>query len=184
MTREFSICLLPDQATADKILQLRAEMPTSPYRDDTPHVTLLRGVVSPTDVNDEQLLHTLESFLEPDSNLPANFQVKKIANRSSHLYSSSSLVILQAGKQVKSYRKKVIRTLKQNGYTIPLLDRAIYIPHLTIRLGVPVKDQTRKTAAQLFPHGSDATCGSWMVLRLTAAEPTRLMREISLVDID
>lgn len=64
LTPEFSICLkLTDEATK-AINAIRQTLPPSPYRDDTPHLTLLRTIRAPLPMNDKELLDDMAQLLE------------------------------------------------------------------------------------------------------------------------
>src|SRR5262245_8857881 len=94
MTSEFSICLLLDRKTAQSVESIRQTLPVSPYRDDTPHVTLLRAIKSPSRMSDTDLLKDMEKLLGLSKNLPLSATVIKPANRFSPLFKTSSLVVL------------------------------------------------------------------------------------------
>jgi hypothetical protein len=118
LTSEFSICLTSDQEKARAVEAARKILPTSPYRDDTPHVTLLRTIKTPSPTSDADLLQDMKRLLELSKALPLTATVHKLANRFSPLFRVSSLVLLHASPEMKIYRKNVQKILKANNYSL------------------------------------------------------------------
>lgn len=180
LTNEFSICLLLNTKTTRTVQAIRQTLAASPYRDDTPHVTLLRTIKSPTHMGDRDLLEDMERLLQLSARLPLSATVLQPANRFSPLFRVSSLVLLKASPEVKMYRKNIIRVLKANNYSISLFERLIYLPHISIRLGVPYSKQARATTEQSFRPGTQVIFNKWILLRDIKKDGKYLVKEIAL----
>lgn len=143
VTSEFSICLALDPTAAQAVNTVRHMLPASPYRDDTPHVTILRTIKCPSPVSDTDLLRDMERLLELSKGLPLTAAARKLANIFSPLFRVSSQIQLYASPEMKTYRKHIMRTLKANNYSVGLLSRLVFLPHISVRLGVPYTGQAR-----------------------------------------
>ena len=179
MTFEFSICLTLDPKITQAVDAIRQILPISPYRDDTPHITLLRAIKSPSQVSDRDLLRDMERLLELSKNLPLTATVHKPANRFSPLFRLSSVVLLHASPEMKLYRKNVIRTLKANNYSIGR-ERLVFFPHISIRLGVPYTDNAKAMTEQNFSPEKKIIFNKWVILRDIKKDGKYLVKEIAL----
>jgi hypothetical protein len=177
-TSEFAICFLLDRKSTQAVEAIRRTLPASPYRDDTPHVTLLR-TRSPALMSDSDLLRDMERLLELSGNLPLTAVVHKPANRFSPLFRVSSLVLLHASPQMRSYRKRVMRTLKANNYSIGWFERLLSLPHISIRLGVPYTKQAEAMTEHNFKPGAQLTFSTWVILRDIKKDGKYLVKEIA-----
>lgn len=178
MTSEFSICLLPDPQTAQTVEVIRETLPASPYRDDTPHVTLLRAIRTPSQMSDTDLLQDMERLLELSKSLPLTATVRKPANRFSPLFGVSSLVLLQASPATKSYRKNIARILKANNYSVGRLECLAFYPHVSIRLGVPYTKHAKAMTERSFSPGTKLAFNKWIILRDIKKDGKYLVKEI------
>jgi 2'-5' RNA ligase len=169
LTREFSICLLPtDDVTAD-IEALRAKLPESPYRDDTPHITLLRGVSSGTDMSDEALVDDVGTALSLSNRLPLLGTVKLVDNKSNQFYTDTGVVILESSKELLNFRKDAVNRLLEHGYTVEAQELNTYTPHITVRLGVPLLDKFMDETRTMFDNRT-ITFSRWLLFRLVRSE--------------
>jgi len=178
MTSEFSICLTLDRKCTQAVDAIRQTLPASPYRDDIPHVTLLRSIKCPAQVSDRDLLRDMERLLGLSKNLPLTATVHKSANRFSPLFRFSSLVLLHASPEMKSYRKNVIRILKASNYSIGR-ERLIFLPHISIRLGVPYTKHAKVMTEQSFPTEAKIIFSQWIILRDIQKDGKYLVKEVS-----
>ena len=178
LTSEFSICLLPDLQTVQAVEAIRQTLPASPFRDDTPHISLLRRIKSPALMSDEELLQDMARLLDLSKGLPLIATVHKSINRYSPLFRVSSMVLLQASPEMKAYRKRMLTTLKASNYSVAL-ERLIFLPHISVRLGVPYTDKAKSMAEQGFHPGAKITFNKWIILRDIKKDGKYLVREIS-----
>ncbi len=179
LTSTFSICLALDDKTTRAVEDIRRTLPASPYRDDTPHVTLLRSIKTPSVMSDTELLQGIERLVELSKHLPLSATMNKSANRFSPLFRTSSLVLLHPSPEMKQYHKSVIKTLRANNYSVSL-ERFVFSPHISIRLGVPFTEQARVMVEKSFVLGAELTFNRWMILRDIKKDGKNLVREIAL----
>ncbi len=177
LTREFSICLLPSDDVATDIEAIRNSLPDSPYRDDIPHITLLRGITANTDLSDDALVQDVESILSPGDNLPFEGHVLGIANKSNQFYSSTGLILLEASSQLIEFRKQVVDHLEQRGYSVEAQELTDFTPHVTIRLGVALEGTSLHDAEELF-RDRIITFSSWLVFRLIREDDKRVTHQV------
>lgn len=180
MTSEFSICLRLDSKATRAVDAIRQTLPASPYRDDTPHITLLRTIKTPSPMGDTDLLQDMERLLELSKNLPLTATVHKSANRFSPLFRVSSLVVLRASPEMQAYRKNIIRILRANNYSVGLLERLAFFPHISVRLGVPYTQEARAMTERSFVPGSKCILSMWIILRDIKKDGKYLVKEIAL----
>jgi 2'-5' RNA ligase len=179
MTSVFSICLLLDKKSTKAVNDIRQTLPASPYRDDTPHITLLRAIKSSSRMSATDLLRDMEKLLKLSKNLPLTATVHKSANSFSPLFKISSMVLLQASPAMKKYRKDIIKTLRANNYSVNL-ERIVFSPHISVRLGVPYTKQARVMTEQSFELGSELACDRWVILRDIKKDGKYLVKEIAM----
>lgn len=142
-------------------------------------MTLLRTIRSPSRMSDSDLLQDIERLLDVSKSLPLTATIRKPANRFSPLFRSSSLVILGASPEMKAYRKNILRILTANGYSVGLLERLAFFPHITIRLGIPLTREARGMAGQRFKPGDMIRFNEWIILRDIRKDGKYLVREVS-----
>lgn len=176
-THEFSICLLPNEDITIDINSLRQDLPESPYRDDIPHITILRGISTNDHLSDEDLLNKVDSLLAISNKLPISGSVHSVANASNRYYSLSSGMKLHASKELLNFRNEVITRLKANGFSIETQELANYIPHITIRLGAPLIGESLTRAEALFV-GRSVSFNEWFLFRVIKQNDRRIMHEI------
>ena len=177
LTQEFSICLIPTDDIIDEVESLRHELPKSPYRDDIPHITLLRGISSSREMSDQALLEDIDSLLAISDKLPLQSTVTGIANKSGKFYSTTSGLILHPSDELLSYRANVADKLSENDYTIEAEELLEYMPHITIRLGVPIEGDKYKRAQELF-EAKVISFNHWVLFRLVLVDGKRTMHEV------
>lgn len=178
MTSEFAICLTLDRKNRQAVNAIRQSLPASPYRDDTPHITLLRAIKSPSETSDSDLLQDIERLLKLSENLPLTAIVYKPANRFSPMFRwTSSLVLLRASPEMKAYRKNVIKILKANNYSVGL-ERLVFLLHISIRLGIPYTGKAKAITEQSFGPGTKLTFNKWLILRDIRKDGKYLVKEI------
>ena len=180
VTSEFSICLTLDRKATQAVDAIRQTLPPSPYRDDTPHVTLLRTIKCPSQMSDADLLHDMEKLLELSKNLPLTATAHKPANIFSPLFRVSSQVQLHASPEMKSYRKHIMRILRANNYSVGLFEHFAFLPHISVRLGVPYTKQARLMTEQSFVPETKITFSKWIILRDIKKDGKYLVKEIAL----
>jgi len=179
LTSSFSICLTLDNETTQAVEAIRQTLPPSPYRDDTPHITLLRTIKTPSPMSDADLLQDMERLLELSKNLPLTATVDKLANRYSPLFSVSSLVILRASPELKTYRKNVLKILRANNHSVGIIERLGFLPHISVRLGVPYTEKAKAMTAQSFSSATELTFSKWIILRDIKKDGKYLVKEIA-----
>ena len=179
LTSEFSICLTLGNKTTQDVDAIRHAMPASPYRDDTPHVTLLRTIKTSSPMSDAALLQDIERLLEISQNVSFTVTVHKPVNRFSPLFGVSSLVLLYASREMKSYRKNMIKILRAHNYSVGLVERLAFLPHISVRLGVPYTERTKAMAERSLSPRSNLTLSSWIVLRDIKKDGKYLVKEIA-----
>jgi len=131
-------------------------------------------------MSDVELLQDMEKCLELSKNLPLTATVHKSANRFSPLFRVSSLVLLHASPEMKTYRKNIMRSLKANSYSVGWLERIAFFPHISIRLGVPYTEQAKAMTEQSFVPGSRLTFSKWIILRDIKKDGKYLVKEIAI----
>ncbi len=173
-TAEFGICLQPNLEIVQAVETLRRDMPASPHRDDTPHLTLQRTIRSPEMVDDDTLCRQVETALDPLRTLPVTATAGKVTTRFSPLYGPSSVLLVRPSPELRDLRSDVTRRLRAAGYTVGLLERLISMPHISVRLGVPSSCIDRP------PHlcGQPIAFDNWAVFRVLSQGKRRSVREL------
>lgn len=177
LTREFSICLLPTDDVIRDVQTLRQDLPASPYRDDIPHATLLRGITSNSDMSDEALAHDIDSILSITDSLPLAVEAESVANGGNQFYSLSGGILLRTSPELLAFRQAAAHKLEQHGYTVETQELNSFIPHITIRLGVPLEGDMLQRAQELF-NGRAITFSQWLLFRLVKENGKRIMHEV------
>ena len=177
-SREFSICLRPDAATAQDVLRLRQQLPDSPYRDDPPHVSLLRGITTPVAYSDDELLQKVERVCNLTEKLPLSATIDRLTNKSNQFYSESSIISFHLSSEFTRLWQQTIHLLHQNDFAIEESETKSFSPHMTVRLGVPLKQRPLSEAQNLFA-GKAVKFSSWCIFRLYIEDQARLIRVIS-----
>jgi hypothetical protein len=180
MTNEFSICLMLDPNAKQTIEAIRQSLPAPPLRDDSPHITLLRTIKCPSRMSDKDLLRDMERLLELTKNLPLSATVHKTANLFSPLFGVSSTVQLHASPELKNYHKQVKKILMANNYSVGVFARLVFMPHISVRLGVPYTKQAKEVAEKSFPTGAKLTFTTWAIFRDIKRDGKYLVKEIVL----
>lgn len=174
----FSICLALDTKTTQTVQDIRQTMPASPYRDDTPHVTLLWPIKCPSHMSDKDLLRAMEQLLDLSKQLPLSAIVYRPANGLSLLFGFSSIVLLRASPEMKAYRRHIRKVLQANKYSIGLFGYLAYVPHISIRLGIPYTKHSKRLTKQSFTRRTELTFNKWIILRGARKDGKYLVREI------
>ena len=178
LTKEFSICLLAESETTAEIESIRGELPTSPYRDDPPHITLLRGVTSSALVSDSALAKSVGALLTMQPDIIGG-EVKAVEDKSNHLYSSTTALTFTLSGDILNYRKTLISQLKANNFKVEPQEVATFIPHLTIRLGVALDDAERTRAEACF-LGKHMAFAGYALFRLVQNNGSRQMHIVEI----
>ena len=177
LTREFSICLVPAADITRDIEAIRAQLSESPYRDDTPHITLLRGVSSGTDMEDEALIDDVSTAVSFSRRLPLLGTVKSVDNKSNQFYTSTGVVILESSKELLDFRTDAVKQLLEHGYTVEAQELNAYTPHITVRLGVPLLGEHMDEAKAMFDNRI-ITFNHWILFRLVLQNDERFMHVV------
>lgn len=178
LTQEFSICLLPDIQTTERVTSLRRELPPSPYRDDLPHLTLLRGITSDLPLSDETLLADMDAQLDLPSALPLAATVQAVENKSNRFYSDSSLLLLDPSAALLACRRQIVRRLTSTaGYAVEPAEQTSFTPYVTVRLGVPLYGDMLQKTEELFLRRS-ITFNSWLLVRLLLRGDERYFKAV------
>ena len=180
LTSQFSICLTLDYTTMQTVNAVRQTLPTSPYRDDTPHVTLLRAIKPPSPMSDTALLRDMERLLGLSKGLPLTATVRKLANGFDPLFRwFSSRVLLHASPEIKTCRKHILRTLQANNYSVGIVSRLTFFPHISVRPGVPYTEKAKAMAERSFSPETTLSFNGWIILRDIKKDGNYLVKEIS-----
>jgi hypothetical protein len=181
MTSEFSICLKLDPKATQDVDAIRQALPASPYRDDTPHVTLFRTIKTPVPMSHTDLLQDMERLLALSKNLPLTATVHKPANGLDYLFRwFSSRILLHVSPEIKSYRKHILRTLRANNYSVGIISRLTFFPHISVRLGVPYTKKAKTMAERSFGPGTKLTFNTWIILRDIKKDGKYLVKEVAM----
>jgi 2'-5' RNA ligase len=178
-TDEFSVILPLDNKIADDIETIRAELPASPYRDDRPHVTLVKGIHTPYSMSDHELYSKLEPILDSLLKVEPHAHISRPSNARGGFYKRTSVIVLSASDPLRVEHRSLINALKGQGFKIKKHDRLFYSPHATIRLGVPLNPKLLKQARALFPQGKEIKFKGWIIYRLISKDGKRLFYEVS-----
>src|SRR2546430_17327797 len=117
LTDEFSLCLTPTPEITERVEALRRELPPSPYRDDPPHLTLLRGIRC-WPVGNERLLECLAPLVRAGEQLPQEAVVVEAINGSNAFYRPSGVISLAPSPGMSAYRGAVIERLLASDFSI------------------------------------------------------------------
>jgi len=129
-------------------------------------------------MGDTDLLQDMGRLLELSKNLPLTATVHKLANRFSPLFRVSSLVLLYASPEMRIYRKRIIRILRTNNYSVGLVERLLFLPHISVRLGVPYTKEAKNIAQQRFKPKAKLSFAKWIVLRDVKKDGKYLVKEL------
>ena len=181
LTSEFSICLTPDHAATQAVEAIRKTLPPSPYRDDTPHITILRTIKTPLPMSDKDLLEDMRQLLELSKDLPLSATVRKPANSFEPLFRwFSSQLIIHHSPEIELCRKHILRILQASNYSVGIVSRLTFFPHISVRLGVPYTEEARVIAERNFAPGTKLTFNKWIILRDMKKDGRYLVREIAM----
>jgi hypothetical protein len=106
--------------------------------------------------------------------------VHKILNRFSPLFRNTSLVTLRASDEMRIYRKHVMKTLKANGYSVGFVEHLAFMPHISVRLGIPYTKQAKLLTSQNFAADTELTFRKWIILRDIKKDGKYLVKQIAL----
>ena len=181
LTSKFSICLKLDNEATQAVNAIRKTLPASPYRDDTPHITLLRTIKTPSPMSDTDLSQDMERLLGLSKDLPLTANVRKPANSFDPLFRwFSSQVLLHTSPEIKSFRKRILRILQANNYSVGIVSRLTFFPHISVRLGVPYTEKAKAMAKRSFSPETKLTFNGWIILRDIKKDGKYLVREIGI----
>jgi len=130
-------------------------------------------------MSDHDLLQNMERLLELSENLPLTATTLKPVNQLSPLFRwSSSVVSLRPSPEMRTYRKNIIRTLRANNYSVSF-ERLVFLPHISIRLGVPYTKDAKAMTERSFDPGAKLTFSKWIILRDIKKDGKYLVKEIA-----
>ncbi len=178
-TDEFSIILIADKISSDDIATVRDRLPPSPYRDDPPHLTLAYGVRGPKNLSDHDLWWKLQPWLDEMLKAGAHARVAKISNRRGSLYGNTSLIELRLTKRFKKHRHNLLAAMRRHDFRVSRLLNVFYLPHISIRLGVPLTGAVKQDAGRLFPAGRPISFDGYEIYRLISDEGPRRFYKIN-----
>jgi 2'-5' RNA ligase len=179
MATEFTICLVCDEKSAAVINELRSKLAPSPYRDDAPHVTLLR-VSSSSSMTDDRLASNLKKVLVLAPEISATARLKTVINVPGRRYGTSSVALISLDAETKAWRKSLIARLKEAGYHISPHQNIVYVPHVTVRLGVPIRGEALRATKKRLKAEQILTFDRLMLLRIEKRDRARRVREVRL----
>jgi hypothetical protein len=67
--------------------------------------------------------------------------------------------------EIKSYRKHILRTLQANNYSVGIVSRPAFFPHISVRLGVPYTKKAKIMAERSFGPETRLIFNEWIILR-------------------
>ncbi len=177
-TQEFSICLLLDEPATRQIEDIRAKLPSSSYRDDPPHLTLLRGITSKEIVSAEELSQNLQKILtiKPGT---LHVRITGLQDVSNQFYTKTTVLQIAAFDELTRYREKITDQLRLNRFQVEQKEVEHYTPHITVRLGVTINDSLRTSTEKLFVD-HDLTFTSYALFRLVLRDGNRHMHILKL----
>ena len=169
---EFSIILCVDETTAEIVVDFRELLPKTPFRDDPPHVTLIRVVSLPESMSDDELL----SFMRPKLNfqVPLKISFKKVADHPSEKYGTTTVLEYKVAPELIEFRKSLIKTLRSEFCIIPKEVADDYSPHMTLILGKTLDSNSKKEAAEIFSKTSGVYFTQWKLLRYEENDKTKV----------
>jgi 2'-5' RNA ligase len=178
-TNEFSICLKPTRETIEAVNNIRDQLAPSPYRDDPPHITLVRGIVSDEELTDAELLRQVADITHIDSKLPLAATVTEVTNKSNKFYSESGGLIVSPSEELRQFRSSLLASLTSHGFSDESYDKNNHPLHITVRLGVKLEGDVLARAQKQFLHQPVIFTG-WSLFRLELEDGARKMHEIAL----
>ena len=119
----------------------------------------------------------VEATLSIAEHLPLEATVREVANKSNQFYSSSGVMILDASDKLQAFRQEVVRKLSEAGYAVEDQELRAFVPHVTVRLGVPLEGEQFARAQEKF-EGRTIAFNQWVLFRLVKAGDSRTMREV------
>jgi 2'-5' RNA ligase len=177
-TNEFAVVLVCDSATRDVIAAIRRDLPVSPYYESIPHITLLRGIRSATHISDEQLVNGVRELLDVNQLRQVRFAPKKVVNRFNHIYKTTAAIGVQVPRKLRLLRNQFMRALRDNGFRVEPIEKLVYVPHLTIRLGVTLRGPAKAQAEGRLRQIGTIGCGAIAILRICRQDGERAVRMV------
>jgi len=171
-TTDFSIILCVDEVTAGVVEGFRKNLPKTPFRDDPPHVTLIRVVSIPKAMSDEELV----IFMRPKLNfqVPLHVCFEKVTDHPSEKYGTTTVLEYKVASELIEFRKSLIKALQSESCTIPKAVAEIYRPHMTLILGKTLDSDSKKEATEIFTRNSDVHFTQWKLLRYDENDKTKV----------
>ncbi len=170
---EFSVIFCVDDDTAQAVESMRTQLPKTPFRDDPPHVTLLRSVTTPELLSDEEAVSFMNPFLDKP-NFSMDIAFEKVIDLGSPKYGTTTVLAYNPDPKLIAYRKKLIDTLQSHSCIIP--DDVVnqYTPHMTLVLGKTISDEMKQKATELFSNLPATYFSHWKLLRYDESDNTKV----------
>jgi hypothetical protein len=178
-TTEFSVILRLDESASRDINRIRTLLPASNFRDDPPHVTLLKGIHSRQLMSDDDLLKHISPLLNRLLKGRPVVRVSYVANLPGGVYRDTSAVVLISSSDLQRQHISLIAHLRGLGFRVDKDSLAHISPHATVRLGVPFDTQALDWAEKLFPKGRGIELVGWEILRLEKDIKSRPFYELA-----
>lgn len=166
VTNEFSVVLVPQSDFTRVIEQARRLLPRA-QRVDPPHMTLLRGIYTPKDMSDRELINCLINTLGPIDGQLLKARVQAIGQDYNERYQTSSVIKLEASPSVINLRNNLIDKLSSSNFEIEPTELTSFEPHLTLALGIPLPSMDiNKKIESIVVQGRQLNFIDWSVLRI------------------
>jgi 2'-5' RNA ligase len=179
LTGDFSICLICDAKSAALVNRAREVVPNSKQRDDRPHMTLLRELKGPAGLSDEELLKRLSNLTNYSSMVSQKVRSCRPMVWQG-FYGWSTVMPVRTTKELRAQRRELLRNVLGEGFGCATLDKYVFIPHITVRLGAYAGRRQRAEIRTLIPPGTEFGFDSVVIFRTLQEGGRRLIREVPL----
>lgn len=174
---EFSIIFRLDEKSRRDMQSIRDLLPSSSFRDDPPHVTLLQGIQCPNTMSDSHLIKSLSPLLNRLLKNEPRVYVDCLENLTGGPYKLTSAILFKKSPTLEREHISLMAHLRGSGYRVRISNRA-YRPHASVRLGAAYNQAALDKAFHLFPTGGGVGFQGWKILRLTSASHRRPFYEL------
>ncbi len=73
----------------------------------------------------------------------------------------------------------MLRILKANNYSVGVVEHLAFLPHISVRLGVPYTEEAKVMTERSFSPKSTLTFNKWIILRDIKKDGRYLVKEIA-----